>query len=530
MLEQEALEDDEYWDDQDDISSHMRVSEDARKITSPNYAMTPTQNGLNAKIRKREVPRSPSQSQPAVPPVDNPKLTPTAAPGLQHPLRHSADVTSLKLDLSSPPAPSSTVRGSKRRSEAQQREWASDRSPLQTLEVKLNDISKEEKRARVEEAELLLRESKAGHGGRRASKEVSATPKMSPSTKKPLLEPQEPQEQRRDRDVRELHHDVSREVPKSHMELSYGKGKGEVDGQLQYMSGKPVADAVLQPSTQRGSQQQPSRGAGQTHPAHDVSSAASLGRRKQEPFRESINPATVHSAHDPRLVTNTERIPDENALDSEQRTKRLPNEVRRATSNRQAPVAQFVPSNITRAVSLQQHQPQPSFPDDQDISGSGPMRESNSSHKAALAEATAAVTATGASAATSTKRDSSRRLQKPPPGNVNRGSYSEREGPKSMEAGATQVSASAEVPRFDTSTRAQDPKVEFYYKGMPKQVDVQKSNTQRATEAAGLDLKETGSTGQNNITNRPRQTSVSFKVPFDKARPVNEWKQLVQRG
>ena len=40
-------------------------------------------------------------------------------------------------------------------------EWAADRSPLQKLEVKLNDISKEEKRARVQEAEQLLRESKA---------------------------------------------------------------------------------------------------------------------------------------------------------------------------------------------------------------------------------------------------------------------------------------------------------------------------------------------------------------------------------
>lgn len=50
--------------------------------------------------------------------------------------------------------------------------WAEDRSPLQTLEVKLNDISKiskEEKRARVEQAEQLLRESKATNGYRRTS-------------------------------------------------------------------------------------------------------------------------------------------------------------------------------------------------------------------------------------------------------------------------------------------------------------------------------------------------------------------------
>ncbi|KAL9602176.1 MAG: hypothetical protein Q9219_002040 [cf. Caloplaca sp. 3 TL-2023] len=42
------------------------------------------------------------------------------------------------------------------------KEWAVDRSPLQKLEGKLIDISKEEKRARVEEAEQLLRERRNG--------------------------------------------------------------------------------------------------------------------------------------------------------------------------------------------------------------------------------------------------------------------------------------------------------------------------------------------------------------------------------
>lgn len=54
-------------------------------------------------------------------------------------------------------------------------EWAADRSPLQKLEVKLNDISKEEKRARVEEAEQLLRESNAGSRPRRSSQEIEST-------------------------------------------------------------------------------------------------------------------------------------------------------------------------------------------------------------------------------------------------------------------------------------------------------------------------------------------------------------------
>ena len=48
-------------------------------------------------------------------------------------------------------------------------EWATDRSPLQKLEVKLIDKSKEEKRARVQEAEQLLRESKAAQSDRKAN-------------------------------------------------------------------------------------------------------------------------------------------------------------------------------------------------------------------------------------------------------------------------------------------------------------------------------------------------------------------------
>ena len=61
-------------------------------------------------------------------------------------------------------------KGSLSEAEAQRRrEWAPDRSPLQRLELTLDSITKEEKRARVEEAELLAREAKAGRGGERAS-------------------------------------------------------------------------------------------------------------------------------------------------------------------------------------------------------------------------------------------------------------------------------------------------------------------------------------------------------------------------
>ncbi|KAB8304633.1 hypothetical protein EYC80_004006 [Monilinia laxa] len=45
-------------------------------------------------------------------------------------------------------------------SETRRKEWAPDRSPLQRLELTLDSITKEEKRARVEEAERLIKEKK----------------------------------------------------------------------------------------------------------------------------------------------------------------------------------------------------------------------------------------------------------------------------------------------------------------------------------------------------------------------------------
>lgn len=49
------------------------------------------------------------------------------------------------------------------------REWAPDRSPLQRLELTLDSITKEEKRARVEEAELLAKENVSRRGSERVN-------------------------------------------------------------------------------------------------------------------------------------------------------------------------------------------------------------------------------------------------------------------------------------------------------------------------------------------------------------------------
>ncbi|KAI9843404.1 MAG: hypothetical protein M1837_006430 [Sclerophora amabilis] len=53
------------------------------------------------------------------------------------------------------------------------RDWASDRSPLQKLELTLQDITKEEKRARVKEAELLAQEAIATRDARKSERNGS---------------------------------------------------------------------------------------------------------------------------------------------------------------------------------------------------------------------------------------------------------------------------------------------------------------------------------------------------------------------
>ncbi|KAI9794165.1 MAG: hypothetical protein M1816_006090 [Peltula sp. TS41687] len=55
------------------------------------------------------------------------------------------------------------------------REWAPDRSPLQKLELTLRDITKEERRAQLEEAELLVREARSGYVGHRIVGDVPST-------------------------------------------------------------------------------------------------------------------------------------------------------------------------------------------------------------------------------------------------------------------------------------------------------------------------------------------------------------------
>ncbi|KAJ5086764.1 hypothetical protein NUU61_008071 [Penicillium alfredii] len=79
-------------------------------------------------------------------------------------------------DQTLPPTRSST----KHSTPESRRDWASDRSPLQKLEVTLDGITKEEKRARVQEAEMLLRERLARQKAEREKAELKATARSEP--------------------------------------------------------------------------------------------------------------------------------------------------------------------------------------------------------------------------------------------------------------------------------------------------------------------------------------------------------------
>ncbi|PGH31563.1 hypothetical protein GX50_05656 [[Emmonsia] crescens] len=95
---------------------------------------------------------NPPPPDPAPPPQSNSSLSPPSA--RSNSLSHKRDVHS-------------------------RRDWAPGKSPLQNLEFTLKDISKEEKRARVEEAEMLLREAKAGRRSRQMSRDMTPTSQSS---------------------------------------------------------------------------------------------------------------------------------------------------------------------------------------------------------------------------------------------------------------------------------------------------------------------------------------------------------------
>lgn len=210
------------------------------------------------------------------------------------------------------PPRSSTLREPANMTEEQRREWAPDRSPLQKLEVTLNDISKEEKRARVEEAEMLLRESKSRRGGRRASRDVDHASERSTVQQMPRQEHASLEEaglvrnlsgKHRDR----LQHSAAVDVRKADVRRLSGEGRGgfdyhDQDYEARRRSGKPLTDYPQSPrdhladegndsSPRYDTKLAPARrqAGGQTVPSDVKHSAAN----KRQPLEQTIPRALI---------------------------------------------------------------------------------------------------------------------------------------------------------------------------------------------------------------------------------------------
>lgn len=142
-------------------------------------------------VRPVDLPSAPDAPRP-VPSTSNRHQYPNENPGshppgsglASYPARARAAKESMRNPAEEPygalsaqtPQSTDPVR---RSSQTDKRGSVSDRSPLQRLEVKLDDISKEEKRARLEEAEMLAEERAAAARAARANRAVSADARQS---------------------------------------------------------------------------------------------------------------------------------------------------------------------------------------------------------------------------------------------------------------------------------------------------------------------------------------------------------------
>lgn len=141
----------------------------ARDLPTPNLNYTTRKPTLNTPTGYQEESTTPR----GLPPTDYADPN-TSLQENEVPAPISASPTDPSLP--SPPRRSNTSQSTSE----QRRDWASDRSPLQKLEVTLNGISKEEKRARVQEAEMRLRERLARQKAEREKAE-STTAVPSPT-------------------------------------------------------------------------------------------------------------------------------------------------------------------------------------------------------------------------------------------------------------------------------------------------------------------------------------------------------------
>ena len=180
-----SADDQEVGDYGEDMDSESPAEETYRRPASKSKPIArPGQPGRSFSVRARDANLNYTTRKPApeAPPgLSEESTTPRGLPLASYP--PDADAASAQEHESVPPPeapiapsnPSPLSRSNTTHStSSQRRDWASDRSPLQKLEVTLNGISKEEKRARVQEAEMRLRERLARQKVEREKAEAAA--------------------------------------------------------------------------------------------------------------------------------------------------------------------------------------------------------------------------------------------------------------------------------------------------------------------------------------------------------------------
>jgi hypothetical protein len=547
----------------------LNVYEDELVPTSRQDGTKPLH--LDTDVRRgksiRQTPRS------HVPELESPRLSqkPQSQP---RDTRRASETTPRSNDPSSVPPRSTTMQyPTNSMTEEQRREWAPDRSPLQKLEVTLNDISKEEKRARVEEAEMLLRESKAGRGVGRTSRDANSSAIQRPARQTSMNKPAQPvnieeaglvrglSSKQRDR----LHHSATVDSRKPDVRRLSGEGHGGFEYEEQEYNRertRPDVEKVPMPSRHIQSRRRgenPKIRVAQDHPGprrYEIERGP-FSADLSQPFREQRG--LQQSSGSTRDQSTSERIKQSTqyALSSRNNNQQpLDNRSLPANGDRHpdersqwtAPVTQAsmmqtvakaVPTNITRAASMRK--PLPPDPDEEDVPRPGPMREANSSHKAALADVATAGTAALAAAAVT--RTNGRKLQKAPPKDHSLTQQESDRGEPTDSAQQLREAAPRPIPADQPQVQKSVPsalgpensKVEVYQRATPKQVHVQRTTSQRAPEPIGLGLRDgpaippAGHEHHNHLPDvlhhKPRRQSVSFKEPLSPGRPEDEWRE-----
>ena len=367
------------------------------------------------------------------------------------------------------------------RDEAQRRDWAPDRSPLQKLEVTLNDISKEEKRARVQEAEMLLRDREA----RKTSGVVSSPREVGPSTKSIPT--------------------AARSISKRERPVEVGAPTLEDAGLVRNLS--TTQRQRLQHSTTIDSRRPDVRslsGEGQAGFEYTISSPpqpAPTTQRRQS-SREQRRQSDTMSDREPVASPTVAAEPTIRS-----------SKIRSGKQREIAPLTEPERSdNVPGHVPQQDPEPRERFANFREDSF---QHQKNASHKAALEKLTGVSTPVGGA------QNGSRRLQKP---------RSEGSDARAVPAAKTP----SRIPVPSSGTAPQYPRTDAYNQtaANPKSA-LSQSLPQPRTPPVGLGLHSAPIPGSPQsppakpvdvIRQRQRKSSVSFREPLNN-RPVDEWKE-----